>query len=825
MSQRHANPIPGGDDEGTSSARVHAPGYSLETDNDLRDMLEGMDRVEQEQQQATGKALSQRNQVAVAKAQEATKRAAQKAINAANKEREMRTKALLYQEEHLRQQSNSFDPRTESSRPERKPVFHSEKPAIRVGEFVTVQAALGIVGPARHGGNGIVMETSGTGSNTLLTVKYTIGGHVERNIDFRRATIVPGYASANRKSREKRRRDTVERFNPMHMQKKRHIEKLAKATKAVPLSIADRLQQGFSTRRLKGWRRRDLQAVYGKGKGARLSPKEKLLFRADYLQLSEYLSQGGKVLQRKKNGKFKRMRKNGRNAQYLMYAWGVGKNTVSMLKETLQVEAIIPIVKVTYGPPEDQEAGSGEKTPNSMITNIKLARENLSPKNLFINNERKRVRSENLASLDKKESTAVDSSARALWKEIEKDRDQLAIWELQSRNAIALQPTIAGKIADIMNKDPTLSWEKIASELDNWCSASTIERYVKSHPSYCAYAERLLPLLSPAQMIEHVKFANHLLNLWGKGKGKYLWIHYDEKWFWGFVARHAKMCPELGIVRQQHFVRHKSHVNKVMAVGVVGFAFVDTPENGGTAVKIAFTRAQAAKIARKMQRDYSGINSVGNPTYNGKVLRRKGDPYLVDTGVTGSNDGTADDPKFALLRYFETLVFGEIQKLVGVGGPFEGYTPVIQGDQAGPHEESEFKRRVQEHCDKNGWLWEPQAPQMPHLNVNDLALFPAMSKWHSTKIRKRTGSVASKDLIWECAAQVWEEFPECKIARAFILAWRLAKVVIKEKGKNTFLQTKKMHQQVSMDFNDAEHGVVKPRIEQGSARRGPVQTS
>ena len=94
-----------------------------------------------------------------------------------------------------------------------------------------------------------------------------------------------------------------------------------------------------------------------------------------------------------------------------------------------------------------------------------------------------------------------------------------------------------------------------------------------------------------------------------------------------------------------------------------------------------------------------------------------------------------------------------------MGGPFEGYTPVIQGDQAGPHEESEFKRRVQEQCDSKGWLWEPQAPQMPHLNVNDLALFPATSKWHSSKIRKRTGSVASKDMIWECAEQVWEEFP------------------------------------------------------------------
>ena len=227
-------------------------------------MLEDMDRAEQEQQHA--KALSQRNQVTVARAQEATKKAAQKAIKAANQEREMRTKALLYQEENLRKQSNYFDPRMESSRPERKPVFHPEKPAIRVGEFVTVQAALGIVGPARHGGDGIVIETTGTGSNTVLTVRYTIGGQVERNIDFRRATVVHGYASPNRKSRAKRRRDTVERFNPMHIKKKRHVKKLANVP---PLRIADLLQQGFSALRGKGWRRRDLQAVHGKGKGVR----------------------------------------------------------------------------------------------------------------------------------------------------------------------------------------------------------------------------------------------------------------------------------------------------------------------------------------------------------------------------------------------------------------------------------------------------------------------------------------------------------------------------------------------------------------------------
>ena len=199
MNERQVSPISSGDDEGASSACAHPPDhdYSLETDPDLRAMLEDMDRDEQEQQNAM--ALSQRNQVTVARAEEATKKAAEKAIDAANNERKRRIKALEFQEKHLRQQSNSFDPRTESSRPERKPVFHPEKPAIRVGEFVTVEAALCIVGPARHGGDGYVIETAGTGSNTVLTVRYTIGGHVERNIDFRRATVVPGYASPKRK--------------------------------------------------------------------------------------------------------------------------------------------------------------------------------------------------------------------------------------------------------------------------------------------------------------------------------------------------------------------------------------------------------------------------------------------------------------------------------------------------------------------------------------------------------------------------------------------------------------------------------------------------
>ena len=43
------------------------------------------------------------------------------------------------------------------------------------------------------------------------------------------------------------------------------------------------------------------------------------------------------------------------------------------------------------------------------------------------------------------------------------------------------------------------------------------------------------------------------------------------------------------------------------------------------------------------------------------------------------------------------------------------------------------------------------------------------------------------------------------------MAWRLAAIVIKEGGENSFLQTKKMNAGVTRDFQDGEGGVVVPK--------------
>ena len=38
-----------------------------------------------------------------------------------------------------------------------------------------------------------------------------------------------------------------------------------------------------------------------------------------------------------------------------------------------------------------------------------------------------------------------------------------------------------------------------------------------------------------------------------------------------------------------------------------------------------------------------------------------------------------------------------------VGGQFGGYTPIIQGDNAGPHEDVTFKKGVRGYCEREGW--------------------------------------------------------------------------------------------------------------------------
>jgi hypothetical protein len=270
----------------------------------------------------------------------------------------------------------------------------------------------------------------------------------------------------------------------------------------------------------------------------------------------------------------------------------------------------------------------------------------------------------------------------------------------------------------------------------------------------------------------------------------------------------AKMCEILGIEKTHTYLYHKCHINKVMAVAFTAYAFDSNVENGGHGVKLGLYRVQAARVAQRDVRQ-SQRNEDGNLRYNGDIIRMKGDAYLIDCNVTGSDEGTSTNPKFSLLALFRDQIFPKIEMLVGDGGEYEGYLPVFQGDNAGPHTDATFHTFVKAFCDSKGWKWEPQAAQMPHLNNLDLAVFPMMSKRHSTLLKMYSAVQAPPDEIWRTAEQVWTGMGSAEIARGFILAYRIAKKVIECGGENAFLQKQEFHSGVRADFYDTNYGVAK----------------
>ena len=65
-----------------------------------------------------------------------------------------------------------------------------------------------------------------------------------------------------------------------------------------------------------------------------------------------------------------------------------------------------------------------------------------------------------------------------------------------------------------------LTETEIGKALNNWCSAKTIERFLKSHPDYLTYSQNVRPLLSEGNRLKQVAFSKHVQNRWGLGEGK-----------------------------------------------------------------------------------------------------------------------------------------------------------------------------------------------------------------------------------------------------------------------------------------------------------------
>jgi hypothetical protein len=104
------------------------------------------------------------------------------------------------------------------------------------------------------------------------------------------------------------------------------------------------------------------------------------------------------------------------------------------------------------------------------------------------------------------------------------------------------------------------------------------------------------------------------------------------------------------------FLYHKNHIEKTMVIAVTGYVFEENIENGGHGLKIMMHQVQGARIAKKLVRA-GWKTQEGQQVFDGEVIREKGDVYMTDCNVTGSDAGTSDKPKFSLLDFFEHSVF------------------------------------------------------------------------------------------------------------------------------------------------------------------------
>ncbi len=79
-------------------------------------------------------------------------------------------------------------------------------------------------------------------------------------------------------------------------------------------------------------------------------------------------------------------------------------------------------------------------------------------------------------------------------------------------------------LVELLNRNGRRSYTSIGKALNNWCSASTIERFFKSQPDYLTYSQNVRPLLSEGNRMKQVEFSKHVQNRWGLGAGiKILW--------------------------------------------------------------------------------------------------------------------------------------------------------------------------------------------------------------------------------------------------------------------------------------------------------------
>ncbi len=102
-------------------------------------------------------------------------------------------------------------------------------------------------------------------------------------------------------------------------------------------------------------------------------------------------------------------------------------------------------------------------------------------------------------------------------------------------------------------------------------------------------------------------------------------------------------------------------------------------------------KRQSNFVGMKVTRDFGKTAVSGKLKFKGNAIKhKKGEPYLVDCNVTGSDVGTATKPCYPLLNLWKYTLVPAIAQLLAPGAPCEGAQVIVQQDNAGPHIEEVY---------------------------------------------------------------------------------------------------------------------------------------
>jgi hypothetical protein len=134
-----------------------------------------------------------------------------------------------------------------------------------------------------------------------------------------------------------------------------------------------------------------------------------------------------------------------------------------------------------------------------------------------------------------------------------------------------------------------------------WCTASTIEHWLKLHEDYYLYNKNIKPGLTAENKVKQVLFSQHVHNLWGLPKStgrKILLMMCDDEKVSCLSAPYKceGLQKTIGLHKSTYSAQHKSHIGKVTVHCTVGYLYVDDPELGGRGFLIGCNRCAGCKV-------------------------------------------------------------------------------------------------------------------------------------------------------------------------------------------------------------------------------------